>query len=218
MNLDRCKKGISKKKLEYTIIDKDGNVKTTKTFPKELKKNKPRTRNVEDHFEYGGEISINDKGEWLMGLSEAKNLPDRYSRLREGNYISTFENKLGKLDDHKITRFDCDRSKLNGDYKNDFKVYKYRMYEAGLFDSPTAAGKHLSDKNITLDHVNDGFDLVDRDLHEYFRHDGERSVLEVENKLHLDRINKGLKSESDPRDVITYDEFWNHKKGKQKLY
>ena len=92
MNLDRCKKGISKKKLEYTIIDKDGNVKTTKTFPKELKKNKPRTRNVEDHFEYGGEISINDKGEWLMGLSEAKNLPDRYSRLREGNYISTFEN------------------------------------------------------------------------------------------------------------------------------
>lgn len=170
---------------KYETIDVDGNKVYQDSIPDRLSKGKPKqARNVETHLKNGGEIAINENGKWSMGLpkvGEGK-LSDRYASLRDGYYVVDYPDGMGSFKNHTMDRFDCDRSLLTGNNTKDFDVFDEKiseLYQERFPDSKDVK-KFRENYEITLHHEGDGFEVVDRTLHQYFTHTGERAVLEYE--------------------------------------
>ena len=59
-------------------------------------------------------------------------------------------------------------------------------------------------EKLTLHHEGNGFEVVDRTLHQYFTHTGEAAVLRVENKIGAE--------------ILDIDKFWDHQNGIKRLF
>ena len=191
---------IEKNKYDYIKIDKDGNVTISQIKPEELNRNPRKARNVEEHLKKGGEIAIDNNGTWKMGLPGTQKLTGKYRRLNKGRYVVEFPEGLGSFKNHSIARFDCDRKLLMGNEK-DFSIFWNDVSNKNNinFKNSATTKKYVrTQQKLTLHHEGNGFEVVDRTLHQYFTHTGEAAVLRAERNL--------------GRRVINMNEFWNYQK------
>lgn len=173
---------------------------------KELENSPKQSRDTETHLKNGGEIVIDDEGMWKMGLPSTNKLTGKYERLNGGYYVVEFPEGLGSFKNHSIARFDCDRSLLTGENEKDFTVFWEGVSDKNSinFKNSEATKNYVrKQEELTLHHEGDGFEVVDRTLHQYFRHTGEAAVLRTETKI-------GRR--------ITMKEFWEHQKNIKKLF
>ena len=192
---------------EFIVTNSKGEkIETQKKLPKELENSLKQSRDTETHLKNGGEIVIDDEGMWKMGLPSTNKLTGKYERLNGGYYVVEFPEGLGSFKNHSIARFDCDRSLLTGENEKDFTVFWEGVSDKNSinFKNSEATKNYVrKQEKLTLHHEGDGFEVVDRTLHQYFRHTGEAAVLRTETKI-------GRR--------ITMKEFWEHQKNIKKLF
>ena len=192
---------------EFIVTNSKGEkIETQKKLPKELENSPKQSRDTETHLKNGGEIVIDDEGMWKMGLPSTNKLTGKYERLNGGYYVVEFPEGLGSFKNHSIARFDCDRSLLTGENEKDFTVFWEGVSDKNSinFKNSEATKNYVrKQEELTLHHEGDGFEVVDRTLHKYFRHTGEAAVLRTETKI-------GRR--------ITMKEFWEHQKNIKKLF
>lgn len=121
-------------KNKILVHNKKMRYKNIKDIPKDKLKNKPRTRNLPEHFENGGEVVISDDNTWILGLPATNKIKGKYEILNNGYYISKHKDGLGDLLEHTIATLKYDSKYLNGYYENDIKLFKIGMLQNSKFD------------------------------------------------------------------------------------
>lgn len=142
-----------------------------------------------------------ENGQWDFQKLEKENFQIDNASLRDGYYVVDYPDGMGSFKNHSMDRFDCDRSLLTGDNKNDFRVFDKKIAELypDRFKYQSDVAEFRSTYGLTLHHEGNGFEVVDPALHSYFKHTGERAVLEYE--VNVEKFN-GI------RPTISDSEYW----------